>query len=650
MREVGDAAPATDELIRKLLPEVRDGRLLGGIGGVVREAARLARLRPPLAQPVEPVTATDGAPALTDLELRAALRGLLGLTIGWRGDSSSTTVAQLQAAAGVMGGGPMLKSITAAALPWPELVGRMGAVAFRAVAGPTPAAERTTLLALLEVWAGTPFASPPLPKPTSGGLRPALGRLVGQRPGDPPAQHIRVAQVRDNSTARRSSDEGMRLLRNGDHVWLIGELNWSFASDYRRWLLEVSADGSFSVPREYSLEYERRVGQTWDEAGRLRAVAALVRARGPLPWRPEWVDLLTVSTGLARAEAALLLAGLPGVASSEQNFLDKEMREVLGLKVAEAAAARETFKRLSNGTRLDLLAAAMPADPERAWDSAELVERMAAAWIERFGRRASVPEQLIVQVRAALKTPVEAASLLAACADPTGDPRLNRDGAWALEASNLVTRNNNDGQPVFDGGLLVSLALALPWLFVSLPVGDQLRTNLPTVLERVRRRLDNPDLLTDFGWLNLETEGRGVLELLPPAFVAPPASASTYVRLLLRPALVTGTEDASLMRLVGGGWAYAATRFLRGAGATAMAERIARTPVPAGGYEGNPLLSAEQVVDDVVAHLDLDRDAAAVYLQVLTLAEPTARNLGTWNGWPAAPWRPHSTRSSSASC
>ena len=79
----------------------------------------------------------------------------------------------------------------------------------------------------------------------------------------------------------------------------------------------------------------------------------------------------------------------------------------------------------------------------------------------------------------------------------------------------------------------------------------------------------------------------------------------------------------------------AAARFLLGPGAAAMAERVDHTPVPVGGFEANPALSVPDLVEQVASPLDLDRNAASAYLQVLTLAEPTSKNLAVWNNWPA---------------
>jgi hypothetical protein len=44
-------------------------------------------------------------------------------------------------------------------------------------------------------------------------------------------------------------------------------------------------------------------------------------------------------------------------------------------------------------------------------------------------------------------------------------------------------------------------------------------------------------------------------------------------------------------------------------------------------------LSVPELVEQAAGQLDLDRSAASAYLQVLTLAEPTSKNLAVWNDW-----------------
>jgi hypothetical protein len=67
-----------------------------------------------------------------------------------------------------------------------------------------------------------------------------------------------------------------------------------------------------------------------------------------------------------------------------------------------------------------------------------------------------------------------------------------------------------------------------------------------------------------------------------------------------------------------------------------MAARVGSTPVPPGTYEANPASSAPRTVRAVQEALGLGADAAALYLQLLTLLEPTDHNVHRWNGWTAA--------------
>jgi hypothetical protein len=66
-----------------------------------------------------------------------------------------------------------------------------------------------------------------------------------------------------------------------------------------------------------------------------------------------------------------------------------------------------------------------------------------------------------------------------------------------------------------------------------------------------------------------------------------------------------------------------------------MVARIKQTSVPAGSSEANPRLSAPETVKAVLKYFKLSEDAASYYLQLLTLCEPTDKNITTWNGWTA---------------
>jgi hypothetical protein len=74
-------------------------------------------------------------------------------------------------------------------------------------------------------------------------------------------------------------------------------------------------------------------------------------------------------------------------------------------------------------------------------------------------------------------------------------------------------------------------------------------------------------------------------------------------------------------------------QLVKSAGFAAIAERVAKTDVPEGQYEANPLHSAKKLVTKVMKDLSISEDAAVLYLQTLALAEPTQAKLTLWNGW-----------------
>jgi hypothetical protein len=68
-------------------------------------------------------------------------------------------------------------------------------------------------------------------------------------------------------------------------------------------------------------------------------------------------------------------------------------------------------------------------------------------------------------------------------------------------------------------------------------------------------------------------------------------------------------------------------------GVAALVARAADTPIPAGGSELDPRLSAPAVVDAVAARHRLDRDAATLYLQLLALVDCGDAPTRELNGW-----------------
>ena len=138
---------------------------------------------------------------------------------------------------------------------------------------------------------------------------------------------------------------------------------------------------------------------------------------------------------MTHAEAALLLAALPRIGSTEHNFLPKDTRELLGLKATEAAAARSALATLTVRQRLSLLEAAMPERAEHLWEQGALhrvAERIADAYTRALGRRVALDEDMVLEAEAALKTTVKAQAVLAMFADPDRAAALHNDTDWFI--------------------------------------------------------------------------------------------------------------------------------------------------------------------------------------------------------------------------
>ncbi|WP_242438821.1 hypothetical protein [Streptomyces sp. CB00455] len=74
---------------------------------------------------------------------------------------------------------------------------------------------------------------------------------------------------------------------------------------------------------------------------------------------------------------------------------------------------------------------------------------------------------------------------------------------------------------------------------------------------------------------------------------------------------------------------------LDGGGLDRMMRRARSGAVPAGAYEADPRQSCPELVARAAGRLGVGPDAAALYLQVATLAAPTDRNVRRWNSWSA---------------
>ncbi len=617
------------EAIGEVLPSVTNARLIAGIAGIVVHAARLER----------------------------TLRELIPLWTSAQDDSPWGRVSHF-----LSQGADRPVVFKSGMLPW-DMVGRVGAVAFKAVALGTGEEARAEALARLERWAASPLSDEGLAvrafEAHLGGMKPAFAAPV-----------------------EPEGEWGVEI--DGRRYGLIVWEEWH-PDRLRCKAIEVSTrepddagEGVFAPLPGSEITSVRAAGG-WNGVERIGRLVALARERGPLPWSEATGAAIAARTGLSRAASALLWAGCPGLQTYSKNFLDKELREQLGLKVAEAATGRKELVECSTPDQRDQVwHEAMPLEVEALWsplgdgadDPSSAVSRLCAAWNRVVGRRASVPEGLLQEAARGFQALYQAPTgILGWVAEPERAGVLNLDAEWRVTTQGRLQCRPPEAEGRmspghFEAPTLIAAVHYLPWLFVELPVGDPLRQNLVQVAERVWRRLNAPGLLFMAGSRYFHGESEGAQAFFE-AFGGEPFELTdegpsedargvdlgdrvitlieskgaynySHVVIFFRPGRCA--DFAGLRGLLDDPYSawnsgLDASELMRSAGMAALIERVRSTPVPEGQYEANPLWSAPEVVEAARRRLSLSEDGAVLYLQLLALAEPTAVNVLRWNGW-----------------
>lgn len=645
------------EAVARVLPEVSDARLRAGVTALVRNAvdraAAVARyLEPPKpAQPDTPRNTArtqgmffDHAPEHGDdttLQTASAwhserMRG------GWWGAGSRwTVIRQILAVNHVLGGepafGPPISSkvpftpvdgwqrdeytVPDGSLTWTSLLDNLPELAYRAASETTSPEHRTALLVFLDALAAGPLADPAGTVRQVELVEPFRGGTTG--PGRPEAVH-RLGQV-----LRKGARTVVVIANRGRHS----------RSDAARWLaLDHDPTGAFGPVPGFTLDHEHvhRHGIAGD---RLTRLTSLVRENGPAPWRPEAAEAFHAATGIGRLQSVALLSAAieePGAGALA----------LLGVKTRAFEVAQARLGALPGDDRHALLRALLPADPAELWSTGPGVRAAAEVWQERLASLVRVPEELDLDLSGA--TP-DAVDLILNASTRT----------WLTHGTDAEDGTGRSGPHRVSGRGAVSSALtALRTLAYALPHGHPLRAHLPVGLAALRDRLADPDLVLDLG-LDWAESGGSIGPVIRAAHGLPEsggADADGLVRagtalllapghgnsekVLIRPAGLTGPDDPAFGLVEGtvGGYSTRDLRALR----DVLGEQTAAL-ASAGAPDGSPPRPAQdpmRAVPELVAEaaeaLGLSPDAAALYLMLLALPDPTDRNCVRWTEWKPA--------------
>jgi hypothetical protein len=383
--------------------------------------------------------------------------------------------------------------------------------------------------------------------------------------------------------------------------------------------LQRAPKSDFSAPPGTTVRESFVCGGGWSGRDRFTAFTGQLTANGPAKWRPECVDRLVQATGMPRAEAALLLAGLPGIDSRYANFLTAGQRSLLGVNVKQAQVARDSLRRLSGSDRVALLDAAMPRDPVALWEHGPDVEALAARWIGLRGGQVAVPESLLGEAAKVLPKPHLATETIQFLAAPAPGSWITTDGKTIPDCLSLKTTVPGGSGTPFDQTWAYSAAIALAWLAYRLPWGDPIRAALPAALDLIQQRLRNPDLLIGTGnvWRH------NLPQRAPALRIEGGDMAYVYVR----PSKLDGPADRALEFI------DTHSRFVLWLLLHPHLANVVATPERAQGCPHDPAVSVPDVVKTAAEKLGLTTEAAAYYLQLLALPDPTDRNVLAWNGW-----------------
>ncbi|MFD4029467.1 hypothetical protein ACFWVP_02755 [Streptomyces sp. NPDC058637] len=646
----------SQEAVARVLPEVSDARLLAGVTALVRNAvdravAAARYLEPP--QPVQPATPRNTArtqgmffehePEHGDdrtLQTASALNSVR--MRGWCGSGRRwTVIRQLLAVNHVLGGepafGPPIWSkapftsvdgwqrdeytVPGDSLTWAPLLDHLPELAYRAASSATSPEHRTGLLVFLETLAAGPLADPAGTVRQVELVEPIPGGTTG--PGRPEAVH-RLGQV---------------LRRGARTVVILANRGRNPRNDAECWLaLDHDPTGAFGPVPGFTLDHEHvhRQGIARD---RLTRLTALVREKGPAPWRPEAAEAFHTATGIGPLQSVALLS-----AAVEES--GAEALALLGVKTRAFEAAQAGLDALPRDDRHALLGALLPADPAELWSTGPDTGAAAEVWHKRLASLVRVPEELDLDLSGTSPGAVELI--------------LNAGSRkWLAHGTDVQDGTGRPGlRRVAARGAVSSALTALHTLAYTLPYGHPLRAHLPVGLAALRGRLADPDLVLDLG-LDWTESGGSIGPVIRAAHGLPEsggADADGLVRagtalllapghgsnekLLIRPAGLAGPDDPAFGLVEGtvGGHSTADLLALR-----ALLGEETDEPASAGAPDGSPHHPAQDptravpdLVADAVDALGLSADAAALYLMLLALPDPTDRNCVRWTEWKPA--------------
>jgi hypothetical protein len=380
-----------------------------------------------------------------------------------------------------------------------------------------------------------------------------------------------------------------------------------------------------------------------------------IRARGPLPTiGKDEVASFAAITGRSHGESAVILSGFRSQGYGTTP-MSKEQREALGVKSTEFKAGYESLAGETLVNRwVATIASVLHCPREMLWDqpAAGFVALFGEVWVHTFGSQSVLSDALLASVDKAIRSS-------GWCSYKPRDVLTEIDGTNERFSVDYEQHFDADGDLVlspgaeqFNEGWVVAVMKVAAQLGHDMALGDPWRAKAGRAIRAMQLRVSSPKLIMNWatsynnhaafsrvaaelpllpstGEKKLFDGGDIVLEERP--YTKDDSVWGAYLRmdryLERSPARVLADSAREPNA------ASAVLDWLFSDRATVFAEHFQANDVHPGLYEQNPEVSAPMMVARVATELGVDREAAGLYLQILTLAEPTSSNLKLWNGW-----------------
>lgn len=354
------------------------------------------------------------------------------------------------------------------------------------------------------------------------------------------------------------------------------------------------------------------------------ALLARIEQDGPQPYSASVGEAFAAAANAPLADAHLIAAGFPNLYSFKTNFVPKDLRAAMGLKVGELKAARDRLFYFDDHFAA-LLAAGLPENAEELLTSGPDTDAMARYWSEHGPDY--LPE---LPARIAERIP----------------KMLKENVLQSIAAGQHLDTDDADGWAQEVGALI--------WLASELDMTDPLRPALADHAERLHNSPRGVEAI------NVAITGVGEDDdAVHSAIGAPKRAEGDTDRKDLQAGRFTVEQqydgdvifvdlsdveepcrDLELARewvkdrLFGTSRMRVAAVDLRTHGVlTAYAEWLKQ---PGKGEPRDPLVSAPDLVATAANTLGVSEDAARYYLQLLAWPDPTDKNIRRWNAWKKA--------------